>query len=142
MKKFILDPTKHGFEPISNYPELNYAFHINENTFIKIICYANYGGIVYWYLALSRNTGLGGDDRVSIVCNTHDFRKPSTYEAQCRNGLRNIYHGLISSDKFAKELFTHLLGTTDVYSVKKEGIERYNERLGNILRKAIRKNEK
>jgi hypothetical protein len=133
MSKYKFDPLKHGFEPITNYPELEYMFPMRGDIwFIKIIVYSDMGGLVYWYSALSLSVGLDSDDRVEIVSGVHDFRYPAKYEKQ--NRTHTVYTGLISSDEFAKELLKHIFGTTKNESVEKEGIERYNTNISREMR--------
>lgn len=132
MYKF--DPTKHGFEPISNFPELQYRFPLNNDVwFIKVVAYVKLLEPVYWYHAISLSMALHGDDRIKIVSGAHDFRRPNEYEQQ--GTLHTNYMGLITSDEFAKELLTHLMGTTQNASVLVEGKTRYEQNLGSNLRK-------
>jgi hypothetical protein len=134
MKKYKFNPLKHGYDSITNYPELEYMFPMTAGVwFIKIIAYDDWDGLVYWYSALSLSVGLAPDDRITILSSSHDTRKPAEYEKQ--NKTHTDYTGLISSDEFAKSLLTHIFGTTQNESVEKEGITRYEENLGEKMRK-------
>lgn len=133
MKKYKFNPLKHGYEPITNYPELEYMFPMMVGVwFIKIIVYSDMGGLVYWYSALSLSVGLSPDDRILILSGSHDTRRPAEYEKQGKTHTE--YRGLISSDKYAKTLLTHIFGTTQNESVEKEGVERYEQNLGEEMR--------
>lgn len=130
---YTFDPLKHGFEPISNYPELEFNFPMIDGYYVKIVCYSNYGDLVYWYKALSTLIGSKPDDRIKIMQGSYDFRKPSEYGIQ--NNPTTEYLGLISNDEFAESLLKHLLGTTRNDSLKTDSITRYNENLGIKMRK-------
>ncbi len=133
MAKYKFDPLKHGYEPISKYPELSYHFPIIDDIwFIKPICYGNYGGLVYWYSAITLSVGPAGDDRVKILSGSHDTRRSAISEIQGKTSID--FCGLISSDEFAKELLLHLFGTTKNESVYKEGLERYEKNVGDKIR--------
>jgi hypothetical protein len=131
MKQF--DPLKHGFEPITNFPELEYNFPMIDGYYVKVVTYADYGDLVYWYLIISEHIGLDPDDRIEISSGSYDFRRPSEYGKQ--NKCTTEYLGLITSDKFGELLLKHLLGTTRNESVSKEGFERYYEKVGPKMRK-------
>ncbi len=133
-KAYIFDPLKHGFEPLSKFPELGFYFpNISSGVwFIKITTYANYGDLVYWYSALSIAKRNIGDDRIEIISGSLDFRKPLDYDKQ--NKSRVEYLGLITSDEYAKLLFPHLFGTIKNSSVENEGLERYNDNTGKRMR--------
>lgn len=132
---FKLDLLKHDFEPITNYPELEFNFPMIEGWYIKVVVYSasDSGELTYWYKALSTHVGLDGDDRIKIISGSLDFRNPLTYDAQSK--YRTEYMGLVSSNEFFESLMKHLLGTTDNSSVENYGTERYNERLGEKMRK-------
>jgi len=134
INNYKFDPLKHGFEPVSKFPELSYRFPMRDDVwFIKVITYSTYDGkLVYWYVALSLSVGLHPDDRVKITIHTHDNRKPNDHEKQ--GVSHTVYTGLISSDEFAKELLTHLFGTTQNDSVKTDGLERYEKNLNQLMR--------
>lgn len=129
---YAFDPLKHGFEPITNYPELGFNYPMIDGYFVKVVCYADYGGLVYWYKVISTLIGLKPDDRIEIKSGSYDFRKPSEYGKQ--NNPSTEYLGLISNDKFAENLLKHLLGTTRNESLMTDSIERYNENLGVKMR--------
>jgi len=134
MAKYKFNPLNYGYEKANNFPELSYTIPVeHEDWYVKIIVYDEYGDLVYWYSAIQLNFGLGSDDRVRIFSGSHDFRKPNDYEKQ--NKLHNNYSGLISSNKFAKDLLSHILGTTQNDSVKTDGIERLNQNIGETMRK-------
>lgn len=133
---YCFDPLKHGFEPIQNYPELEFAYPIIDGYFVKIVCYDNYGGLVYWYKVISTLVGLKPDDRVEITYGVYDFRK-SKYERQSNPKVE--YLGLISSDQFAENLLKHLLGTTRNDSLKCISVTRYNENIGPKMREKFPK---
>jgi hypothetical protein len=137
MSKYKFNPLKHGYEPITNYPELEYAFPMmGDIWFIKIIAYSDMSGLVYWYSALSLSVGISPDDRILILSGSHDTRRPAEYGKQ--NKSHTVYTGLISSDEYVKSLLTHLFGTTRNESVEKEGIERYEQNLGKKMRKEFK----
>ena len=129
---YSFDPLKYGFEPIQKYPELSYNFPMIDGYYVKIVSYSNYGDLVYWYKIISTLIGLSPDDRVKIQNGSYDFRRPCEYEDQ--NKTYTEYLGLISTDDFAKNLLTHLLGTTKNESLNDVAIERYNENLGLKMR--------
>ena len=129
MKKYKFNPLDHGYEPISNYPELSFNYPIINNWFIKIIVYDNLGGLVYWYSALSISDI---DDRIKIYLGSYNTNKPATHDNQNKDHL--VYFGLISSDEYAKQLLTHLFGTTYNESVNVDGLQRYNQKLGEKMR--------
>lgn len=129
---YVFEPLKHGFEPITNYPELGFNYPMIDGYFVKIVCYADYGGLVYWYKVISTIIGLKPDDRIEIKSGSYDFRKPSEYGKQ--NNPSAEYLGLISNDEFAENLLKHLLGTTRNESLKTDSIARYNENLGVKMR--------
>lgn len=133
MSKYKFNPLNYGYEKASKFPELSYSIPVeNEDWYIKIIAYGNYGGLVYWYSAIHLNFGLGSDDRVRIYSNAHDFRKQKEYENQ--NKSHEVYSSLISTNKFAKDLLSHILGTTQNKSVKTDGIQRLNQNIGEQMR--------
>lgn len=121
---YSFDPLKYGFEPISNYPELQQFY--GETTLIRITIYDNFNGLVYWYTTCRL---LGHDDRVEILSGAYDTRK-----GQRNDCGRTVYLGLISSEEFAEDLLKHLLAASNNDSVKVEGIERFNQRLGAKMR--------
>lgn len=129
---YVFEPTKHGFEPIQNFPELSFNYPMIKGYYIKIVAYSDYGDLVYWYKAISTLIGLKPDDRIQIYSGSHDFRKPSEYGKQ--NNSSVIYTGLISNDEFAESLLKHLLGTTRNESLGNDSIIRYNENLGIKMR--------
>lgn len=129
---YVFDPLKHGFEPITYYPELGFNYPMIDGYFVKVVCYADYGGLVYWYKVISTLIGLKPDDRIEIKSGSYDFRKPSEYGKQ--NNPSTEYLGLISNNEFAENLLKHLLGTTRNESLKTDSIARYNENLGVKMR--------
>lgn len=133
MKIYKFNPLDHGYESATKFPELEYQFPILDNWFIKVVCYANHQGLVYWYSAISLSVGMAGDDRVKIISGSYDTRKPNLYEVQGRTTVS--YCGLISSDKFAKELLIHIFGTTKNDSVLTDGLERYEQDNNSTMRK-------
>ncbi len=136
-EKYKFDPLKHGYEPISKFPELGFMYPmLDDKYFIKIEAYSDMGGLVYWYSCielLHSNNFI--DDRVKIQSDSYDTRRECTYEAQNNHGRQTNYFGLIPSDKFANELLKHLFGTCQNESVNKEGLERYTENLNEKMRK-------
>lgn len=129
---YKFDPTKHGYEPITKFPELEYAFPIIEGYYVKVVTYSYYSGLVYWYSIISSHIGRQPDDRFKIFEGTHDFRKPNTYEKQ--GSSPTVYVGLISNDEFAESLIKHIIGTTRNDSVDSISSDRYSERLGEKMR--------
>ena len=131
--RYCFDPLKHGFEPITNYPELGFNYPMVSGYFVKVICYGNHGDLVYWYLVLSiLNPYLHDDYRVEIRSGSYDFRKPSEYGKQDNPTI--AYIGLISNDDFAENLLKHLLGTSSNASLKNDSVTRYNENVGLKMR--------
>jgi hypothetical protein len=129
---YVFDPLKHGFEPISNYPELGFNYPMIDGYFVKVVCYSDYGGLVYWYKVLSTLIGMKPDDRIEIKSGSYDFRKPSEYGKQTNPTTE--YLGLVSNDEFAENLLKHLLGTTRNDSLNTDSITRYNENVGVKMR--------
>lgn len=119
MTSYKFNPLEHGFESISNYPELLKYF--NADNFVKVVAYGDYGGLVYWYMVCNPFTH---DDRIEFLGGAYDTRE----KASNSSGKRE-YCGLISNDEFARQLLMHLLGTTQTKSVDKEGVERYFQNL-------------
>lgn len=134
---YTFDPLKHGFEPITNYPELGFNYPMIDGYYVKVVCYSDYGDLVYWYKVLSTLIGLKPDDRIEIKSGVYDFRKPSEYGKQ--DNPRTEYLGLVSNDEFAKNLLKHLLGTTRNESLKTDSITRYNENVGVKMREEFPK---
>ena len=127
MNEYKFDPLKHNYEPISKFPELSYIVPlIDDRYFVKILEYADYGGLVYWYSFINLGIGLEPDDRIEIKAGVHDTRIEYNYDKQARYTFKTKFLGLITSDNFAKELLLHLFGTTRNSSVDDESIERYN----------------
>ena len=123
---YKFDPTKHGFEPFEKFPELESVIPQRKGKyFVKIISYDNYGGLVYVYNIANL---FERDDRVQIVSGTFDTR----YETH--KALRSNYCGLITSDKFAKELLENLFGGTSNEYFETVGPIRYHENLGKKMR--------
>lgn len=128
---YTFDPLKHGFEPITKFPELGFNFPLIDGYFVKVVCYSNYGDLVYWYKVISTHIGLKPDDRIAIIHCSYDFRIPYEYK---QNTPRTEYLGLISNDKFAESLLKHLLGTTRNDSLNTHSNTRYNENIGVKMR--------
>jgi len=131
-KTYCFDPLKHGFEPITKYPELSFNFPMIEGYYVKIVCYSYCGNLIYWYKIISTRVGLLSDDRVEILSGSYNFGSPCEYEKQTTP--RTVYLGLISNDKFAETLLKHLLGTTDNNSLENDSIQRYNQNIGETMR--------
>lgn len=129
---YAFDPLKHGFEPITKYPELGFNVPMIDGYFVKVVCYANYGGLVYWYKLLSTLIGFKPDDRIQIWGGSYDFRKPSEYGKQ--GNPTTEYLGLVGNDEFAENLLKHLLGTTRNESLDTDSITRYSENVGVKMR--------
>ena len=129
---YVFDPLKHGFEPITNFPELGFNYPMINGYYVKVVCYANYGGLVYWYKVLSTLIGMKHDDRIEIESGSYDFRKTSEYGKQ--NNPKTQYLGLVSNDEFAENLLKHLLGTTKNESLNTDSTTRYNENVGVKMR--------
>lgn len=125
---YKFDPLKHGFEAITNYPELSFNYPMIEGYFVKVVCYDNFGDLVYWYKVVSTVIGFDDDHRIEIKSGVYDFRKPSEYGKQ--SNPTTEYLGLVSNDEFAENLLKHLLGTTRNESLKTDSITKYNENLG------------
>jgi len=132
LHKYVFDPLKHGFEPISNYPELGFNYPMIDGYFVKVVCYDNFGDLLYWYKVISTLIGFDSDDRVSVSSGVYDFRKPNEYGKQGNPTIE--YLGLISNDEFAETLLKHLLGTTNNDSLKTYSITRYSENVGIKMR--------
>lgn len=131
-KPYVFDPLKHGFEPITKYPELAFNYALIEGYYVKIVCYDNFGDLVYWYKTISTLIGFDGDDRIKISSGVYDFRKPSKFGEQ--SNPTTEYLGLISNDEFAQNLLKHLLGTTKNESLNTDSESRYNENIGPKMR--------
>ena len=67
------DPLKHGFEPITRFPELEFNFPMIDGYYVKIVCYLNLGDLVYWYKVISTLIGLKTDDRIEIMHGSYDL---------------------------------------------------------------------
>lgn len=127
-KQYSFNPLKHGFEPITNYPELGFNFPMIEGYYVKIVCYSNYGDLVYWYKTISEHVGLKPDDRIVIKYGIYDFR------IETQTTPHTEYLGLVSNDEFAESLLKHLLGTTKNESLADVSVERYNQNIGELMR--------
>ena len=124
-KPYSFKPLLHGYEHISNYPELGMEYPLECEYYVKIIDYHNYGDLVYWASILRI---LGYDDRIEIVSTTYDFRDSSI-------GNKVIdYFGIITNEKFAIELLKHIYSPCNHKDIK-IGIERYsNNNIGEYMR--------
>jgi hypothetical protein len=130
---YSFDPLKHGFEPITYYPELGFNFSLNDKYFVKVVCYDYYDELVYWYKVICTSPfSLFSDDRIEIRSGSYNFRRPFGYWKQ--SNPRKEYLGLITSDEYAESLLKHLLGTTKNESLNTDSIIRYNENLGIKMR--------
>ena len=116
--KYELNPEDFNFHPSSLYPELGDFF--GPNTYVKAIA----GGDKlphYWYVAIKfNNSSVFPDDRVKIYSGS--FTKGKVIEQNAWPKLD--YLGLISSNSFAIDLLSHLLGTLTIDSVHTTGRER------------------
>ena len=130
---YHFNPLKHGFEPITNYPELEFNFPMIEGYYVKIVCYSTHKELVYWYKVISNHVRLKPDDRVEIISGSYNFSKPCEFGKQ--NTPRVEYLGLVTNDEFAKNLIKHLLGTTSNESIYTDSVSRYNENLGQKMRR-------
>lgn len=129
---YKLDPLKHGFEPISKYPELEHIFGSDDSNYVKIICYSDINNLVYWYTVITNGVGFRGDDRIKIYNSTYNFGNSPDAIAQSTPSV--VYMGLVSNDEFAETLLKHLFGTTVNDSLKDVSIERYDETVGEVMR--------
>lgn len=130
---YKFNPLSHGFESIKNYPELGFNWcNTSESLFVKIVCYDDFGDLVYWYKIVRTDIGLPSDERIEISCGSYDFRKPCEYGKQSNAKIE--YLGLISNDEFAESLLKHLLGTTTNDSLKNCSIRRYSDNIGVKMR--------
>lgn len=128
MKRYVFDPFEYGFEPIFKYPEL-LPFY-NDLSYVKILSFGDYDGLVYWYVVCRQ---LGHDDRIEISLGSYDTRPYAK-----NSPAKTTYLGLISNEKFAKNLLYHLFGTTRNESVQVEGRKRYDENLGDEIRQKFK----
>jgi hypothetical protein len=131
--KYKFNPLNHGFESLSNFPELCSYFPIMYNNwFIKIIDYVEdcNNDLTYWYVAISLPIGFDGDDRVKILSNIFVFNHDDKHQNKADIG----YYGLISSDEYAKQLLIHLFGTIKNESIIRLGVDRYSDNLGVKMR--------
>jgi hypothetical protein len=135
---YKFDPTKFGYEPITNFPELSFNYLIDERYYVKIIAYSNYGDLVYWYSLIGFNRQFQ-DDRVKIVSGTYDFRRPCEYGKQTTP--HTDYFGIITNDEFASELLAHLNSPLRNEGIC-DGIKRMNENLGIKMREEFSKHYK
>lgn len=133
MKKYKFNPIDYGFESVDNYPELSYNFPMGTGKwFIKVANYINKTNLIYWYYAIYIGGGVESDDRVEIMLGMHHGGRPLTHEAQ--HGGNTKYEGVISSDKFAKMLLSHIFATKNS-EVETLGKKRLSESLGKEMRK-------
>ena len=129
--KYKFNPIEHGYEPISNFPELEYMFPLlDDKYFIKVVAYSDYSDLVYWYSVINL---LGHDDRIEITSLSYDWRNSNDYENQKQNSIKN-YLGMITSDEYAKELLQHIFTPLTNEHYEKDGVKRYNENLGKQMR--------
>jgi hypothetical protein len=127
---YKFNPKKYGFEPISQFPELQHLW--NKDTYIKVSCIGGkeFGRKVYWYKACVLNIGVDGDERLTIYSTSFDEKDPSPKY----NSPHQRYMGLISTHEFALQLFYHLFGTTQNESVLKEGMQRYKSQINSKVK--------
>ena len=69
MNNYKFNPLEHGYEPITNFPELEYEYPMSDGWFIKVtaIYEDKIKGFAYWYSVISTHLGLHGDDRIKII---------------------------------------------------------------------------
>lgn len=138
MENFKFNPVDYGFQPISEFPEIDKTgwFGDHQNVYCKIICLAGneFEGIkegdrlVYWFKAIKMpNTRHSISDKIKIYSSSYDSSREEVFTEFSYPTIE--YSGLITTDSFASELLKHLMGTLDNKSVLKQGTERFNERI-------------
>tara|TARA_B100000749_G_C18431332_1_gene468086 strand:+ start:501 stop:908 length:408 start_codon:yes stop_codon:yes gene_type:complete len=122
--KYHFNPLNHGYEPISEFPELKGLY--GKTTFIKVIAIAGKecNKPTYWYSAC-RPMGMTGDERWEI--------RSSAYQEGSSNDCGHTdYMGLISTENFAYMLLAHIFGTTKNNSVMQHGIVRRDQSINHL----------
>jgi hypothetical protein len=119
--EYTFDPTKFGFLPVQEFPELEHLY--GKTTFIKITCVGGkeFDRPVYWYEACYN---LGRDDRWKFSSNSFDSARPNE-----ETSGHQIYMGLISTEAFATDLLMHLMAASTNDSVLTHGKERLEARI-------------
>lgn len=109
--KYNFDPTQYGFLPPSRMPKcLKTCLH--KKSFIKVICVTESGS--FWYTSCYRTPGFEVWTFVAGLYNAQNDHHSSS----------QVYHGCITSSRFASTLLIHLLGTFKNKSTLKYGKER------------------
>jgi hypothetical protein len=128
---YNFNPIELGFEPLENYPELYFQFPKTSNLyFVKIVCYTNINGLVYWYMVV-KISNLANDQRITIYSGSYDFRRVT----ENQDYAKIKYFGIISTKKFAILLLKSLLSTCENKSFNTIGEQRIKERLGEKMRR-------
>ena len=128
---YRFNPLDHGYEPLSQFPELENLY--GKSTFIKVIAIGGreFDKPTYWYSAC-RPTGMKGDDRWTITS--------SSYQEGSQNDcIHTDYMGLISTKNLAYTLLAHICGTTKNSSVMQHGIVRRDQCINHLRLKCIEK---
>lgn len=121
---YKFNPLKYGFEPVDKFPEL--MEHFGVRAFIKVSAVGekkHFGRLVYWYIACyPLNPEMHSDDRIKIVSHSFDIESKQNFTEFSRPTTK--YNGLISTDEFAVDLLSHILGALPNSSVKEYGVHR------------------
>lgn len=114
-KDYEFDPTKFGYLPRARRPKvLREQGLIHEYAFVKVTCTAEDGS--FWYSACYKYPH--GDQRWNFSNGLYNAaREDSSTSHDC-------YSGCITSERYAKLLLIHLLGTTLNKGTLKYGKER------------------
>lgn len=111
--KYNFDPTQYGFLPSKRIPKcLKTCLH--KKSFFKVICVSESGS--FWYKSCYRTPGFEVWTFVAgLYRNEPSFQNHSSSQ---------VYHGCITSSRFASTLLIHLLGTFTNKGTLKYGKER------------------
>lgn len=109
--KYEFDPTQYGFLPPVKMPKCLKPY-LHKKAFVKIICVTENGS--FWYKSCYRTPGFEVWTFVGGLYNVLNDHHSSS----------QVYHGCITSSRFASDLLIHLFGTFQNKSTLKYGKER------------------
>ena len=119
-QKYKFDPTKFGYRPPKRMPK-QLRDYLGSKTYVKVICTSEDGS--FWYSACHQYGP--SDDRWYFLGGLWDANKMQPSGVREPGHVSHTdYTGCITSEKYAKTLLIHLLGTTTNEGTLKYGKER------------------